>query len=221
MSPWIDKTRKNPYLVSKIVRHLSIPISMCWSRIKQLPSAFRNLFKIQNDRNISQDAGAVEQGSPASPQVANVRFQGAKERFQWMRENFRNDMIVRFGDSEFLKEMMTTIEIWENPYVQEPDNSLERLNLLLWGYNDLRVKLGGKGGLNEERKKMVESSASSGSPGYLLLGHEDEEKGRKRPLEMYYRPRPTDVQRATDFELMSLQTLSFVPARADTRAPIV
>lgn len=69
--------------------------------------------------------------------------------------------------------------------------------MLLWGYPDLKDKLGEKGGLIEERKKIVESSASSGSPEYVLLGRESEPTGRTRPLEMYYKPRPTDVQRAT------------------------
>lgn len=44
---------------------------------------------------------------------------------------------------------------------------------------------------------MVESSASSGSPEYLLAGREGETMWKARPLEMYYRPRPTDVQKAT------------------------
>lgn len=81
--------------------------------------------------------------------------------------------------------------------VQDPGNWLKHLELLLWGYPDLKDKLNEKGGLNEERKKIVESSASSGSPEYILLGRGSEPIGKTRPLEMYYKPRPTDIQRAT------------------------
>lgn len=108
MSPWIDKTRENPYLVSRLIRHLSLTVMLCWSRAKHLPFAFRNFLSIQSSRNISQDASTAEQGSPALSQEA-------KEGLQRAKEDFRKALMLRFGDSEFLKELTTTIENWENP----------------------------------------------------------------------------------------------------------
>lgn len=108
MSPWIDKTRENPYLVSRLIRHLSLTVLLCWSRVKRLPSAFRTFFTIQNNRFVSQDAGSAEQGSPALSQEA-------KEGLQRAKEDFRKALMLKFGDSEFLKELTTTIENWENP----------------------------------------------------------------------------------------------------------
>lgn len=108
MSPWIDKTRENPYLVSRLIRHLTLTVLMCWSRVKRLPSAFRTFFTIQDSRNASQDAGTAEQGSPALSQEA-------KEGLHRAKEDFRKALMLRFGDSEFLRELTTTIENWENP----------------------------------------------------------------------------------------------------------
>lgn len=43
MSPWIDRTRDKPFPVSRLIRRLSLFVLMCWSRIKQSPSAFKNI----------------------------------------------------------------------------------------------------------------------------------------------------------------------------------
>lgn len=42
---------------------------------------------------------------------------------------------------------------------------------------------------------MVGPSASTGSPEYLITEHEGEPVWKRRPLEMYYRPRPTEVHK--------------------------
>lgn len=76
--------------------------------------------------------------------------------------------------------------------LQNTEYWFKRLNLLLWGYEDLREELSEMVG---KRKKMVGPSASSGSPEYLLAEHQVEPVWKGRPLEMYYRPRPTKVHR--------------------------
>lgn len=76
--------------------------------------------------------------------------------------------------------------------VQNSESWLKRLNSLLWGYEDLRKQLCE---LVQKRKKVVGSSASNGSPEYLIAEHEGEPVWKRRPLEMYYRPRPTEVHK--------------------------
>lgn len=46
MSPWIDKTRKNPYLVLRPIRYLSLTILLCWSIVRQIPFAIKNTISV-------------------------------------------------------------------------------------------------------------------------------------------------------------------------------
>lgn len=76
--------------------------------------------------------------------------------------------------------------------LQDSESWLERLKSLLWGCEGLKKQLRE---LVEERQKMVGPSASSGSPEYLLAKHEGDSVWKRRPVEVNYRPSPTEVHK--------------------------
>lgn len=81
--------------------------------------------------------------------------------------------------------------------VPNSDFWLKRLKSLLWGYPELVKMLGEEDGLVASRKQMIEASASSGTPEYILAGGKSGAVRKTRPLELYYIPRPMDGQGPT------------------------
>lgn len=132
MSPWIDKTRDKPYLVSKSIRRLSMLILMCWLRIKRSPTAFKNiLFSFKNIpsafRNIPSTFGNILSSFRNLPsgfrnfvwiRVGGNRTTDAEatgQGFQAAKEDFRRALEDKFEQSDVFKDMMEALGSWENP----------------------------------------------------------------------------------------------------------
>lgn len=132
MSPWIDKTRDKPYLVSKSIRRLSMLILMCWLRIKRSPIAFKNiLFSFKNIpsafRNIPSTFGNILSSFRNLPcgfrNFVWIRVGGNRtmdteatgQGFQAAKEDFRRALEDKFEQSDVFRDMMEALGSWENP----------------------------------------------------------------------------------------------------------
>lgn len=128
MSPWIDKTRGEPYFVSKFVRRISLSTLLCRSRIRQLPSAFKYLLtkcpRLSYTRPKAPDVESVDPGAnnPGANTVKSsddavdaVGRSESSSSTEKAKIKFREAMLDKIGDTELVDVAMETIRAWENP----------------------------------------------------------------------------------------------------------